>query len=126
MESCILDTQQWAEAHFVECDFGDKRLTRRLVNDAAATAVRPNEMTPQQTRSWKDTKGAYRFMDNKKVSFEKIIQPHCKRTRAYVKSGVWLSLCDTTELSFSLKRKIKGLGLVGNGFGRGFFCTARF
>ena len=70
MESCILDTQQWAEAHFVECDFGDKRLTRRLVNYAAATAVRPNEMTPQQTRSWKDTKGAYRFMDNKKVSLD--------------------------------------------------------
>ncbi len=126
MESCVLDTQEWAETHFGNCDFGDARLTKRLVNYAAATAVRPNETTPQQARSWKDTKGAYRFMDNPNVSFEKIIQPHCRRTRELAKSGIWLSICDTTELSFSLKRKVKGLGPVGNGVGRGFFLHSSF
>lgn len=126
MESCVLDTQEWAETHFGNCDFGDARLTKRLVNYAAATAVRPNETTPQQARSWKDTKGAYRFMDNPNVSFEKIIQPHCRRTRELAKSGIWLSICDTTELSFSLKRKVKGLGPVGNGIGRGFFLHSSF
>jgi hypothetical protein len=126
MDSFVLDTQEWAEAHFGDCDFGDARLTKRLVNYAGATAVRPNETTPQQARSWKDTKGAYRFMDNSKVTFEKIIEPHCRRTREFAKTGVWLSICDTTELSFALKRKIKGLGPVGNGIGRGFFLHSSF
>lgn len=126
MESCILDPQEWAEAHFGECDFGDARLTKRLLNYAAATVVRPNEATPQQARAWKDCKATYRFMDNRKVSFEKIIAPHCRRTREHAQSGVWLSICDTTELSFALKRSIKGLGPTGNGVGQGFFLHSSF
>ncbi len=48
-------------------------------------------------------------MDNDKVSYQKITKPHFERTLARAVSGVWLSICDTTELSFSLKRTIKGL-----------------
>lgn len=126
MDCCILDPLEWAEAQFGGCDFGDVRLTKRLVTYAASTVTRPDAPTPQQTREWKDCKATYRFMDNAKVSFEKIIEPHCCQTRAHSSSGVWLSLCDTTEVAYSLKRTVKGLGPTGNGTGRGFFLHTSF
>jgi hypothetical protein len=126
MDCCILDSQEWAEAHFGGCEFGDKRLTKRLVAYAASAVPRPDAATPQQTRQWKDCKATYRFMDNPKVSFEQIVEPHCRRTREHAATGVWLSLCDTTEASFSIKRTIEGLGPVGNGGGRGFFLHTSF
>lgn len=121
MDSYILDPGKWAEANFGGCDFNDKRLTDRLVAYAESVSVRPDDSTPHQTQGWKSCKAAYRFMDNEKVSYEEIVRPHCERTRAHANSGVWLSICDTTELSFSLKRKITGLKPVGDGVGQGFF-----
>lgn len=121
MDSYILDPQKWAEENFGDCDFGDKRLTDRLVAYAELASVRPDDSTPHQTQSWKNCRAVYRFMDNEKVSYEEIVRPHCERTRARADSGVWLSICDTTELSFSLKRRISGLKSVGDGKGQGFF-----
>jgi Transposase DNA-binding/Transposase Tn5 dimerisation domain len=121
MDRCILDAKEWAMENFGECDFGDKRLTNRLVSYAEACAIRPDDATPQQTQEWKHCKGTYRFMDNKKVTFKSIIEPHCRRTRAVATAGVWLSLCDTTEVSFSNKRNIKRLGKTGDNSGQGFF-----
>jgi len=120
MECCFVDPQEWAEANFSECDFGDKRLTKRLVNYAAAIAARPDLATPQQTREWKDCKGIYRFMNNDKVTVEKIIETHCRRTRSHARTGVWLSICDTTEVDYTSRKDVEGLGPIGNGIGRGF------
>lgn len=126
MECCVLDPAQWAEVNFGKCQFGDVRLTQRVVRYAASSVARPNETTPHQTRTDAACKAAYRLMDNDKVSFPELVRPHCENTRAYAQSGVWLSLCDTTEVSFSLKRKVKGLGPVGSGIGRGFFLHSSF
>ena len=121
MDTMVLDAKQWASENFGECDFGDLRLTNRLVRYAEACSVRPEDATPQQTQKWGQCKATYRFMDNDKVAFQEIIAPHCRRTRDSIKSGVYLSICDTTQLSFSLKRKIKALGPVGDNIGQGFF-----
>ena len=121
MDSFILAPQKWAEANFGGCDFGDKRLTDRLIAYAESVTVRPDESTPHQTQGWKNCKAVYRFVSNKKVSYKEILRPHCERTRVRADSGVWLSICDTTELSFSLKRRISGLKPVGDGLGQGFF-----
>lgn len=121
MDSCVFDPREWAEANFGDCAFGDKRLTDCLVDYAESVSVRPNESTPHQSQGWNACRSTYRFMDNDKVSYQKITKPHCERTLARADSGVWLSICDTTELSFSLKRMIKGLKPVGSGIGQGFF-----
>lgn len=121
MDSYILDPRKWTEANFGGCDFGDKRLTDRLISYAESVTVRPDESTPHQTQGWKNCRAVYRFMSNEKVSYAEILRPHCERTRARADSGVWLSICDTTELSFSWKRKISGLKPVGDGKGQGFF-----
>lgn len=121
MDSYILDPAKWAEANFGDFKFNDKRLTDRLVAYAESVSMRPDDSTPHQTQGWKNCRATYRFMNNKKVTYEEIIRPHTERTRARANSGVWLSICDTTELSFSLKRKISGLKPVGDGIGQGFF-----
>jgi Transposase DNA-binding/Transposase Tn5 dimerisation domain len=121
MDSFDLDVESWAEQNFGDCDFNDKRLTKRLVAYAAAAARSPDDKTTHQTQTWKDCKGAYRFMDNEKVSFEKIVKPHCNRTKKLACAGVYLSICDTTEISFRPRRTIDGLRPVGSGTGQGFF-----
>jgi hypothetical protein len=120
MDTMVLDANRWAVENFGECDFGDQRLTDRIVRYAEACSVRPDDGTPQQTQEWGQCKAAYRFMNNEKVTFQKIIEPHCRRTRNRLKPGAYLSICDTTQLSYSLKRKIKALGPVGDNIGQGF------
>jgi len=121
MDSLALDTHTWTHNNFGSCDFNDQRLSSRLVKYAGAVTARPDDKTPQQTQTWKDCKGAYRFMDNDKVTFAEIIRPHCEATRAYAQNGIWPSLCDTTEVSFRPRRNIDGLRPVGNGTGQGFY-----
>lgn len=121
MDTYGLDVESWAEQNFGECDFNDKRLTDRLVAYATTAAQSPDDKTTHQTQTWKDCKGAYRFMDNEKVSFAKIIKPHCERTKKKACSGVYLSICDTTEISFRKRRSIEGLRPVGDGNGQGFY-----
>lgn len=121
MDTCVWEALAWAEANFGKCDFGDERLTRRLIKIGERCAASPDGSTPKQTEIWADCKAAYRFMDNDKVSFDKTVGPHCVRTRKLAKQGTWLSLCDSTELSFSRKREIDGLGKTGDNTGQGFF-----
>ncbi len=121
MDTCALDPAVWAHANFSECDFNDQRLTKRMVHCAELCANRPNDSTPHQMQKWSDCKAMYRLMDNDKVSFQAIIEPHCTRTRSLAQEGVFLSICDTTEISFSFKRKIASLGKTGDNSGQGFF-----
>ncbi len=81
---------------------------------------------PHQMQKWSDCKAMYRLMDNDKVSFQAIIEPHCTRTRSLAQEGVFLSICDTTEISFSFKRKIASLGKTGDNSGQGSFSTVPY
>ncbi|MFO0941922.1 MAG: IS4 family transposase [Pirellulales bacterium] len=121
LDSCILDSANWAKANFERCDLGDQRLTNRLVKFATKCADKPDDSTPHQAQSAADCKGAYRMMDNGKLNFTNVTAAHFARTRSLAKSGVWLSICDTTEIAFSMKRQVEGLGKTGNNGGQGFF-----
>ena len=48
----ILETKDWAQATFGECELGDSRRTKRLVKLAVQAAARPDGSTPEQTESW--------------------------------------------------------------------------
>jgi hypothetical protein len=89
---------------------------------AVQVAARPDGSTPDQTEQWKDLKAAYRLFASEDVSFQAIVEPHCRHTRQECRPGdVKLILNDTTELDFTARRQARGLGAVGNGRGRGFF-----
>jgi hypothetical protein len=118
----IWDAQSWAHREFGECQLGDRRRNKRLMKLAVQVAARPDGGTPDQTETWSDLKAAYRLFDAEDVSFQAIIEPHCRHTRETCRPGdEKLIINDTTELDFTSHHKTRGLGPIGNGFGRGFF-----
>jgi hypothetical protein len=121
MSNLLVEPAAWAKQQFAECDLGDERRTKRLVQIAAQAAARPDGSTPDQTESWGDCKAVYRLMDCDDVSHAKIIGPHCEQTRQSCPAGsVQLILCDTTEIDFG--RRVEGLGRIGrNKTNRGFY-----
>lgn len=109
----------WAQENFGRCELGDVRRTERVVQLVQQMAEHPDGSTPDQTERWADLKAAYRLIDREEVTFAAVATPHWELTRRLA-HGVVLVIGDTTELDFGFGRQARGLGPVGNGFGRGF------
>lgn len=117
--SFLIETTAWSEQQFGNCQLGDKRRTKRLIEVAQQVANHPSGSFPQQIESWGDLKAAYRLLNCEEVTFEAIAGPHWQQTRS-ASPGRYLILEDTTEIDFGYDRKIKGLSRIGNGSGNGF------
>src|SRR2546425_10874926 len=77
---------------------------------------------PAQMHTWKETKALYRLLDEPDVTFAALMQPHLQQTREQAtSSSVVLLVQDTTDIDLSHRRKISGVGQIGNERGRGFF-----
>ena len=87
LAAIILEPQAWAEREFGGCVLGDRRRNKRLVKLAVRVAARPDGSTPDQTETWADLKAAYRLLDCDKVSYQAIIEPHCRQTRESCQAG---------------------------------------
>jgi hypothetical protein len=116
-ESCESETicdAGWAESEFRNVDFGDQRLTRRLIRVAEDLSGRPLAPINQASEDWAATKGAYRLFSNEKVEEEELFVVHQERTRQRV-SGleVLLAIQDTTYLNYSDHENCEGLGYIG-------------
>jgi len=73
-------------------------------------------------QTWKETKALYRLLDEPDVTFAALMQPHVQQTREQATSApVVLLVQDTTAIDLSHRRKISGVGQIGNERGRGFF-----
>jgi hypothetical protein len=105
---------------FAGADFGDERLTKRLLRIVEGLAPKPGASLPDAAKDDTELEGTYRFLQNEKVTPEGILAPHYAATalRAH-ESGVVLCAHDTTEFSFSTERA--GMGRINDG-GRGFFA----
>jgi hypothetical protein len=110
---------EWAQINFGECQLGDKRRTRRLVQVAAEVARNPSASFPDQMRTWGDLKAAYNLFDEDDVTFQAVARPHWERTKGRT-TGRYLVIGDTTELDFGVHRDLPDLGPTGNGGGWGF------
>lgn len=110
---------EWAHMNFGNCQLGDKRRTRRLIQVAAEVADNPSASFPDQMKSWGDLKAAYHLFDCDDVTFEAIARPHWELTKG-VSAGRYLVIGDTTELDFGIHRDLPDLGPTGNGGGWGF------
>ena len=118
----ILDPQAWAESTFGQAQLQDMRRTRRAVMAAAQMASDPAASLPAQTQTWKDTKAVYRLIDEPDVTFDALMQPHWQQTRERMDTlPLVLLVQDTTDLDFSHRRKMSGLGEIGDGNGRGWY-----
>jgi hypothetical protein len=105
--------ENWAENELGEADFGDKRLTKRLVKIVRDLAVKPEGSVPQASENWAGTKGTYRFWDNEKVTPEKIRAAHQEKTAERAKElGTILAVQDTTSFNYTAHKATTGLGPI--------------
>ncbi len=98
----VATAQAWAERQFGECQLGDWRRTERAVKMGVAMREAPGKPIPQQMRSPKDTKAAYRFLGDEAYQYADLIQPHWAHTRAAAnRPEVVLLVQDLTELDYT-------------------------
>src|SRR5207245_3006104 len=100
----------WACEEMETADLNDKRLNDRLAQVLSDLGERPTASIPAACGGHNETTAAYRFFDNAKVIYDKILQPHyvCTRQRLAVQQTVLL-IQDTTELALTRpQQKVAG------------------
>ena len=97
---------RWFEEELAGYRLGDGRLDRRLRQLVEQMEAGFGESIPLACQDWANTKAAYRFFSNDRVSEEDILRGHFDATqRRFVASdGPILVLHDTTEFSWRRKR----------------------
>jgi hypothetical protein len=111
----------WAEQEVASVDFGDERLDARAAILLSALGDRPNLSIPAACGGHAETQAAYRFFDNEKVTFEKVLAPHAERTLLRMAGRpVVLLVHDTTEVELTRPAQaVAGAGPLDGGARRG-------
>jgi len=111
----------WAEEEVGAADLGDGRLDERLVVLLSALGSRPNLSIPAACGGRAEMEAAYRFFDNDKVTFDKVLGPHIDQTvRRLADQDVALLVQDTTEVDLTRpEQEVVGAGTL-DGSRRGF------
>lgn len=115
----------WAQEEMAAADFGDERLDDRVVAVLSALGSRPNVSIPAACGGRAEMQAAYRFFDNDKVTFAKVLGPHRERTRERVAAqAVALLVQDTSEIDLTRpQQQVEGVGDL-DGARRGFLLHA--
>lgn len=115
-----LDALSWASSQFGEADLGDLRRESRLIRLAAAIAENASMTLPKQCASGADLAAAYRFLSNPEVDPQDILGSHCRMVRQEaLEHRLVLCIADDTELDFTHRSSLSGVGQIGDGRGRG-------
>jgi Domain of unknown function (DUF4338)/Transposase DNA-binding/Transposase Tn5 dimerisation domain len=105
----------WAEEEFGRADFGDHRLTKRLVTIARDMYARPQAHIPQACRTRARAKAAYRFFAHSETTMESILGPHHQTSlRRAAAEPLVFAVQDSTDLNYSAHPATKGLGPIGS------------
>lgn len=113
-----LTSEEWAQEQFGECEFGNALRTRRCVKTATQVVGDPAQSLPRQCGTWAATKAAYRFFARDEVTFDRVAGPHWGQTRRHRGKRVLL-ISDTTDINHYSHEATEGLGILGDGQGRG-------
>ncbi len=90
---------QWAQNEMATAALDDKRLNQRLTRLLSDLGNRSTASIPAACGGHAEMTAAYRFFDNDKVTWGKIIEPHHKRTRQRIAGQkVVLLVQDTSEI----------------------------
>jgi hypothetical protein len=100
-------------------DFGDKRLSARLVRLAEQLARAPEQSFPKAAGADAALEATYRFLGNESVTPELILQPHVAATVVRCRAAEVVFVAhDSTDFRFSSARE--GLGRVSGDQTHGF------
>lgn len=110
----------WAAEEFEAAEFGDARLTRRLVELAGVLAEKPSASFPEACEDRAQLKAAYRFFDHEEVTPAGILASHIAATRRRMaEEPVVLAVQDTTQLDYTHHPATTGLGVLNDAKHRG-------
>ena len=105
----------WAEEEFSRAALGDERRVEWLITIACDFYTRPQANIPQACGSRAKTKAAYRFLESKSTTMEKIQKSHYEATVKRIgKEKIVLAVQDTTTLNYSTHPATAYLGLIGS------------
>ena len=96
-------TDEWIDNEVVGCEFQDVRHGKLLRQLLEQFSCRVGATTPWASQDWANTKAAYRFFGNERISEANILAGHFASTRErFAASSGFpvLVLHDTTELSY--------------------------
>src|SRR5208282_4607695 len=104
----------WAKEEVAAVDLGDERLDARLGTLLSALGSRPNLSIPAACGGRAEMEAAYRFFDNDKVTFEKVLAPHVGCTiERLAAQEVALLVQDTTEIDLTRpEQQVEGAGTL--------------
>jgi hypothetical protein len=86
---------------FQSAEFGDERLTDRLMQVGDQLGRAPAESIPNACEDWASTKATYRFCDNERVDPNEILDAHKREQRSRIRdTEELLVISDTTSLYF--------------------------
>jgi hypothetical protein len=96
------EAQTWVDREIAGCEFRDERLAKRFRKLLGRIGSAMGQSIPLACQDWANTKAAYRFFSNERVSEEQILAGHFLSTRDRIAAngGPVLVLHDTTEFSF--------------------------
>src|SRR3954471_3276769 len=100
------DANAWIDREIAGCRFADERLSGRLRALLGRVAGAMGGSIPLACQDWANTKAAYRFFSNDRVSEGEILGGHFRATRdrAAGVGGPLMVLHDTTEFSYRRRR----------------------
>lgn len=101
---------------FAGAEFGDLRLTKRLIKLSRTLSSKPTESIPAAANCRADWEAAYRFFDNEKVTPEKILLPHRLATLERIRQCTSVVVAqDTTEINLTRpSQQVRGAGRLGS------------
>jgi Transposase DNA-binding len=103
----------WFERELAGCRFPDARLKSRLRTLVAQIGSAMGQSIPLVCQDWANTKAAYRFLSNDRVSEADILAGHFQSTRdrTVATDGPVLVLHDTTEFSYQ-RENVGAIGIT--------------
>jgi hypothetical protein len=96
------ESDAWFDRELAGCSFADERLSKRLRKLVAQIGSAMGQSIPLVCQDWANTKAAYRFLSNDRVSESDILAGHFQSTRdrTVATDGAVLVLHDTTEFTY--------------------------
>jgi len=116
--------QGWVKEELKTAEFGDARLEARFQMVMDDLSQKPSVSIPAACRGWKETFAAYRFFGNRRVTAERVLQPHRRATlQRLAMHPIVLMIQDTTEIDITRrKERMKGAGPMSDESQWGFYA----
>lgn len=113
----------WVVEELKDVNLNDQRLNERMYQVLEQLGGCPQASIPAACGGWAETQAAYRFFDNKKVSFDRLLEPHIEATYRRVKDhSVVILSQDTTEIDLTRPtQQVQGAGYLSVNSRRGAF-----